>query len=163
MANIGEIRGDDAKIYVRGYKKDSWVEGHYKRVETNLKRRKYPIHFEYQPKSIEEIIFRLIFKAEATYCHNKPHCRKGAFRSAQDFYHLIHYYILRVKSVPLLAGNKKQLFTYKGCSELLQFMVRSKLLNVQYCDTVKKEVYIPQSVRTDEEKIKEYVEKYFEQ
>lgn len=148
MASIEEVRNQDLHAHIKT-DRSTWIEGHYKRVQTNLDKRKKPIYFgstKANPKSVGEIVWRLIFEREATFCDNVAHCRKGAIRSAQDLYHLIKFY-LKIK------------LNYKECSELLQNMTKGSnaLLNFSYCNTVNREVYKTQSLTIKEQRVIEYV------
>lgn len=163
---IEDIRGS-ADPHIKGEKKKSWLETHYKRVESGLKRRKPEnyIYFELLPKptSIDQVVYRLVFREEKTLCKGKLHCSVGKYRSAQDLFHLIRYYTRISRSIKIKEWKKcTRLFTYKGCSELLQYLVQENLLKFQYCNTVEKEVYIPKRLMIKLEEVKEYVEKYLE-
>lgn len=147
--------------------RESCLETHYKRVERNLKRRKKEnlFHFEHtDPINIEEIVFRLVFKGERTLINGKTHCSELKYRSAQDLFHLFRFYGNKL-GYKKFYHNKKysKIFTYKGCSELLQYLCDEKLLIFQYCNTVNREVYIPMTLKTTFGEVKKYVEKYLNQ
>lgn len=128
------------------------LETHYKRVESNLKRRKNQIYLAMKGsiRDMADLVYRLIIQQEATYIGDikllsKLHCNTGAFRSAQDLYYLHQVYIGPI--------------SYKECSELLQKMVEDKFLTFHYCNTVRREVYNTRKLTTKLSEIREYLKK----